>query len=319
MMLPAEMGKQPSMKKTKRDRQSISLFILLFMLITCSPLWSRQVAVLESDEVSVYYDEPLSSAAREVAHIYPAVRAELEATLMWKVDFRPTVLLVSDRETFSRMAGSSLFVAYALPEKMLIVIDYSRMNTEPFTLAPTLKHELCHLLLHRSIQKSHLPRWLDEGVCQWASGGFAEFITGRRQSALSWAAVSGRFIMLDALERNFPEDEQSLALAYEESRSLVEYIVATFGRNGILNILEAMKNGQGVNNAIGMSLGISLEELERRWQESQRNWTAIISYLVVNLYTILFVCAALLTIAIYIRVLIRKKRFKDEEDDSPVP
>jgi hypothetical protein len=318
MVLPAEMGKPPSMKKTKRDRQSISMFILLFMLITCSPLWSRQLAVLESNMVSVYYDEPLSSAAREVAHVYPRVRAELEAT-MWRVDFRPTVLLVSDRETFSWMAGSSLFVAYALPEKMLIVIDYSRMNTEPFSLVPTLKHELCHLFLHRSIQKSHLPRWLDEGVCQWASGGFAELITGRRQSALSWAALSGRFIMLDALVRNFPEDEQSLALAYEESRSLVEYIVATFGRNGILNILEAMKNGQGGNDAISMSLGITLEELEKRWQESQRSWTIIISYLVVNLYTILFVCAALLTIAIYIRVLIRKKRFKDEEDDSPVP
>lgn len=128
--------------------KDLTLFMTLSLLITCSPLWSRQLAVLESNMVSVYYDEPLSSAAREVTHVYPRVRAELEATLIWRVDFRPTVLLVSDRETFSWMAGSSLFVAYALPEKMLIVIDYSRMNTEPFTLAPTIKHELCHLLLH---------------------------------------------------------------------------------------------------------------------------------------------------------------------------
>ena len=299
--------------------QSISLFILLFILITCSPLWSRQLGVIETNEVSVYYDEPLALAAQEVAHVYPTVRSELETTLMWKVDFKPMVLLVSDRETFSRMAGSSLFVAYALPEKMLIVIDYSRMNTEPFTLAPTLKHELCHLLLHASIQKAPLPRWLDEGVSQWASGGFAELITGRRQSALSWAALSGRFISLNALAHNFPQDEQSLALAYEESRSLIEYIVATFGRNGILNILQAMKNGRGVNDAISISLGISPDELETQWQQSQRSWTAIISYLVVNLYTILFVFMALLTIAIYIRVLIRKRRFKDEEEDSYIP
>ena len=299
--------------------QSISLFILLFILITCSPLWSRQLGVLESNEVSVYYDKPLAQAAQEVAHIYPTVRSELETTLMWKVDFKPTVLLVSDRETFSMMAGSSLFVAYALPEKMLIVIDYSRMNTEPFTLAPTLKHELCHLLLHASIQKAPLPRWLDEGVSQWASGGFAELITGRRQSALSWAALSGRFITLNALAHNFPQDEQSLALAYEESRSLIEYIVATFGRNGILNILQAMKNGREVNDAISISLGISPDELETQWQQSQRSWTTIISYLVVNLYTILFVFMALLTIAIYVRVLIRKRRFKDEEEDPYIP
>jgi Peptidase MA superfamily len=319
MVQKAGMGRQPNTKETKRDMQSISLLILLSILITCSPLWSGQLGVLESNEVSVYYDEPLALAAQEVAHVYPTVRAELETTLMWKVDFKPAVLLVSDRETFSRMAGSSLFVAYALPEKMLIVIDYSRMNTEPFTLAPTLKHELCHLLLHASIQKVPLPRWLDEGVSQWASGGFAELITGRRQSALSWAALSGRFISLNALAHNFPQDEQSLALAYEESRSLIEYIVATFGRNGILNILQAMKNGRGVNDAISISLGISPDELETQWQQSQRSWTVIISYLVANLYTILFIFMALLTIAIYIRVLIRKRRFKDEEDNAAIP
>jgi MFS family permease len=194
------------------------------------------------------------------------------------------------------------------------------MNTEPFTLGTTLKHELCHLLLSRFIQTTRLPRWLDEGVCQWASGGLAELVTGSRKSVLAWAALSGSFIALNALSLNFPQDEQSLALAYEESRSVVEYIVSRFGKNGILNILDAMKNGQGVTDAVSMSLGMSIWELERQWQGSQRRWTAVIAALVANLYTILFVFGALLTMAVYIRLVIRKRRFKDEEeDDSSAP
>ena len=294
--------------------------LILFLCITSNALHAQKLSVLESDGVRVYFDAPHTLAAQEVAQLYPTVKAELETMLTWKVDFRPTVLLVPDRNTFVSMAGSPLIVAYAIPQKMLIVIDYSRMNTEPFTLGTTLKHEMCHLLIHRFIQTTRLPRWLDEGVCQWASGGLAELVTGSRKSALAWAALSGGYIPLNALSLNFPQDEQSLVLAYEESRSVVEYIVSRFGKNGILNILDAMKNGQDVNAAVSMSLAISIGDLERQWKGSQQRWTAVISALVANLYTIIFVFGALLTLAVYMRLVIRKRRLKDEEeDDSSAP
>ena len=217
---------------------------------------------------------------------------------------------------FAEMSGSPLIVAYAVPEKMLIVIDFSRMNTEPFTLAATLEHELCHLLLHRCIHSDQLPRWLDEGVSQWASGGLAEIVTGGKKSALGWASLSGGFIPFNALSSEFPQDERSLTLAYEESRSVVEYIVSSFGKRDLLNILDAMKKGRDVNDAVAMSLGMSLGELEKKWQESQRSWTAVISVLVANLYTILFAFGALLTLAVYIRLVIRKRRLSDEEEEE---
>lgn len=306
---PARRGKRHVL------RAGLSFLLPLFLMV-CLPLHARQLSWLEGVGVSVAFDAPLSGAAREVARLYPVVRSELETTLGRTVDFRPSVLLVADRRTFAQMAGSTLFVAYALPERLLVVIDASRMSTEPTSLAPTLKHELCHLLLHRSLREAPLPRWLDEGVCQWASGGFAELVSGRRQSALAWAALTGTFIPLKDLEQGFPDDEHSLALAYEESRGLIEYIVATYGRSGILNILEALGSGYAVNDAVGTGLGIPLDVLEQRWQKSQRTWTVVLSSLAVHLYTLLFVCAALLTIAAYIRVLIRKRRLKDEEEEE---
>jgi hypothetical protein len=300
------------------DRHSLTVFCiltLLFLLVS-TPLWSRPFSMLETDKVIVYFQEPLAPVAREVTRIFPKIEGELESTLSWKIDFKPNVLLVPDRETFSMMAESSLFVAYALPGKLLIVIDCSRMNQDPFTLAVTLKHELCHLLLHSTIQRPNLPLWLDEGVCQWASGGFTELVTGRGASSLTWAALSGSFITLDALSSRFPEDEQGITLAYEESRSIVSFIVAGFGRNGILNILQALRDGHTMKDAVPVSLGITLEDLEKRWQGSQNNWLVLITSIMGNLYTILFIGAALLTIAVYLRVLVRKRRFRDEEPDA---
>jgi hypothetical protein len=290
--------------------------LLILLCIISSTLHAKQLSRLETEGVSVYFDKPQALAARQVIQLYPTVKAELETTLAWKVDFKPAVLLAPDRKTFANMAGSPLIVAYALPEKMLIVIDYSRMNTEPFTLATTLEHEMCHLLLHRYIQITPFPRWLDEGVCQWASGGLSELVTGNRRSALAWVSLSGGFIPLNSLSLSFPQDEQSLALAYEESKSVVEYIISNFGKKGLLNILNAMRNKEDVNDAVSMSLGMSIEGLDKRWQASQRSWTFIISALVANLYTILFVIGALLTLAVYMRLIIRKRRFRDEEEDE---
>jgi hypothetical protein len=307
------------MKNTGNNFPWIVIFLIILLCIISSTLNAKQLSRLETDTVSVYYDEPQALAARQVIQLYPIVKAELETTLTWKVDFKPAVLLAPDRKTFASMAGSPLIVAYAVPEKMLIVIDFSRMNTAPFTLATTLNHEMCHLLLHRYIQATPLPRWLDEGVCQWASGGLSELVTGNRRSALAWDSLSGGFIPLNSLSLSFPQDEQSLALAYEESKSVVEYIISSFGKKGLLDILNAMKNKEDVSDAVSLSLGMSIEGLDKRWQASQRSWTVVIAALAANLYTILFVFGALLTLAIYMRLIIRKRRFRDEEEDEKEP
>jgi hypothetical protein len=287
----------------------------LSCLITV-PLYSRQLQVLESEAVNVYFEKPLVPEAQKIVQIYPKLKSELESSLAWKADFKPNILLVPDAETFSMMAANASFVAYALPGKMLIVINNDRMNKEPYLLPLTLKHELCHLLLHRYIRSSSLPRWLDEGVCQWISGGFTELITGRKPPDLAWAALSGRFIPLEKITFNFPEDDLSLSLAYEESRSIVDFLVKNYGKNGILNILQSLRDDHDMKDAVPISIGISLNELEQKWQENQSSTVILMTYLMGNIYTVLFLFAALLTIAIYIRVLIKKRRFKDTEPSS---
>lgn len=281
-----------------------------------APICAQNVSAIKTDSFVILFDKTLEFAAREVVSIYPDIKKELESTLLWSIDFRPTIALVKSQDQFVQMAGHKSYVAYAVPKKQLIVIDYSRMNILPFTLTITLKHELCHLLLHNHIQKVHLPKWLDEGVSQWMSDGIAEIMTGRRGTVLKWAAITGRFIRLEALTNHFPQNERDLILAYEQSKTLVEYIIANYGRNAIFNILEAMKDGLEADKAIEMSLLMSIDDLENNWQKDQRSWTTLFSYIVANIYTVIFICAALLTTALYIRMMLRKKRLSAEDEDE---
>jgi hypothetical protein len=291
--------------------QSFLLFIFLF-LILLNPLPAEN-KVLQTEEVVVIFEEHQAGAAEEVAKVYPSVKSELAENLEWKVDFMPTVLLDRGGETIKRNTGSDIFVAYAVPQRNLIVLDTSRVYAKPFSLESTLKHELCHLLIHRNIER--LPRWLDEGVCQWASGGIAEFMTEDGKRALQNATVSGRLIGIRELVRFPPED---IILAYEESKSIVEYIESEFGKRGILQILAYLKEGYSLDDSIQKGLAVTTSELDEKWQaylKKRRGW---FSYLSRNLYGILFFIAALATVYGFMRMLKKKKEHIDEPEDEDI-
>ena len=205
-----------------------------------------------------------------------------------------------------------------MPEKNLIVIDYSRMNIHPFTLSITLKHELCHLLLHQHISREKLPKWLDEGICQWVSDGIGELFVNQNISGLDAAILSGRIIPFKKLTDYFPQEKASLMLAYEQSKSVVGYIERQYGNSAILNLLEHLKNGATVEEAVKESLGISFERLEMQWLdylESTPRWLVFLAH---NIYGILFFLAAVLTFLGFIRLLRRRKRVYEqwkEEDE----
>ncbi|MEE9610833.1 MAG: peptidase MA family metallohydrolase [Desulfatiglandales bacterium] len=296
-------------------KRGVLFSLIFFFTVLLQPLGAQKTRALQNKEVIVLFEEPLQFAAEEVINIYSVVKKELEKTFGWRVDFRPTVFLIKDSGTFQRVAGSDLIVAFANAQRNHIVIDYSKMKVHPFTVEITLKHELCHLLLHHHIERENLPRWLDEGIAQWVSGGIAEIIMNQKRSILDEATLTGRYIRIRALTKRFPQERKSLFLAYEESKSLVEYMVANFGRDGILAVLTHLRDGEKVDTALLKGLSISFDELERKWKNHLRKRITWLTYLINYLYEILFFLAALTMIYGFIRVWIKKRRYRDDEED----
>ncbi|MBW1981793.1 MAG: hypothetical protein JRJ12_11290 [Deltaproteobacteria bacterium] len=297
----------------------LSRILCLFLAaISLSPPVANAVEVYPSREklLTVVFDDHLESAAEQISAIYPRIAAELESFLTWRIDFRPTIYLTQKAESFQRLAGSDLFTAVAIPRKDLIVIDYPKMHATPFLLTATLKHELCHLLLHRHIARDNLPRWLDEGIAQWVSDGVSEMVSGGDRITLRNAILRRNHIPLWKLTSNFPQDRRSLMLAYEESKSVVSYVNATYGKKAIINLLRQMKNGSTIEAAVEKSLDTTLEKLERDWLANIKRSTSWYTYLAVHLYELLFFFGAVLTIWAFVKLVILRKRYEQEPEDE---
>ncbi|MCD6307013.1 MAG: hypothetical protein J7M32_12115 [Deltaproteobacteria bacterium] len=299
--------------QTPKCRTAFFLFFLFLLVLFHETLWAEGSYLLEGNGIRILFEPSQESVARDLVQIYPEVREELRQTLRWDLALNPSVRLVQDTRIFRRWVESPLTVAFAVPAKRLVVMDASRMNVHPFTLRNTFKHELCHLLLHRHIESDRLPRWLDEGIAQWVSDGALDILLDQKRSVLNRIALRGRFIPLASLTRGFPRNDQAMILAYEESRSFIDYLIGISGTEGVLTLLQAMKEGDPVEDAVFKAYALSLGQLEREWQRSLKDRMSWFTFLSYYLYEILFVLAALMSVYGFIRIMIRKRRRMKED------
>ncbi len=291
-------------------------FFLPALFLLCLPVSAAEREVLRANNLTVVFPSSLRTCADEVLSLFPSVCGELKDHLGFEVDFHSTVVLVADSSEFERMTGSSMVVALAVPRRYMILIDRPRSISHPHRLHALLKHELCHLLLHDRIPGGSLPRWLDEGVAQWVSGGFAEVVLPRRGSVLDESFISGRIIPLQSLSRGFYGDERSVLLAYEQSLSLVQFIVDRYGTDGLLSLLKGLAEGASFEDALLENLSLTTASLEEAWIEDLKGKGVWVALLIGHLYEILFVLGAAVLAAGFVRH-IRKKRAQMEALDDP--
>jgi hypothetical protein len=150
-------------------------------------------------------------------------------------DQKPLIVMINNRNRFLQTTDHPLTIAYAIPKRNLIVIDYSRVVTTPFSLETTLTHEFCHLLLHEHIP--NIPRWLDEGLCQWASGGVDEIIYNLRQSQLNQRQSLVILFLLKVWIQNFQDQIRPAFLHMSKAKVLLFISCAILERINFSNLL----------------------------------------------------------------------------------
>jgi len=293
----------------------VCLLIFAFLPVLTGLLHSQPIHVLERRDLTVLYETSLTGGAEEAVELYEGVRKDVEKRLGLEVTFVPSILLIKNTETFRKMAGSDLIVAFAVPEKTLMVIDHSRMKVNPFSLAVTMKHELCHLVVHHYLRGRRIPKWFDEGIAQWVSEGIGEIMIEQKKPLLNEAVLAGKIIPMRALSVYFPGDRESLLLAYEQSQSLVTYMVEKYGTESILNILEGVKEGNTWEDAVWGALGVSFLDLEDGWHHHLKKKLTWFTYVVNNLYEILFFLAALASVIGFLRAYLRKRAYMREQEE----
>ncbi|RMG66663.1 MAG: hypothetical protein D6710_12295, partial [Nitrospirae bacterium] len=223
-----------------------------------------------------------------------------------------SIVLYQNHLDFVKVARTDMIMAFAVPSRSLVVIDYSKMK-EPFSLEDTLKHELAHLALNST---GRFPRWFDEGVAQWVAGGFNEFYPLKKRGMLRAALSSGRLIPFWRLSQVFPSDKNSLMLAYEESKSFIEYFIKKYGEGGLITLIQRASRGEDVENVMAEVSGLPFRELVKDWEEQLKSSYTWVHFISNNIYEILFFFGALITVAGFVLLLVKKRRYVDEDLDE---
>lgn len=281
-----------------------------------APSWR----VLEDGRVRVLFLLSDEDFARYLIGKFPEAVQEIHASLGRGLRARPTVLLIPSRAAFESMVGAEPIAAFAEPSRERIVINLEAFQSSRAALYDVFKHEICHLVLHQDLREENLPKWLDEGVCQWVSGSLGEFLEGRDLSTVR-LAITRSPIPLRWLATRFPSRSPgALFQAYEESRLFVEFLAGRRGPEGLPSLLDALAAGMSVDEALKRVFAAGLEELEKEWLEGLKPGTAWFIWISSYFSELLFIFAGLLTMAAGIRLWVRKRRRLrdyDAEDDPP--
>jgi len=295
--------------------------MLLALLLALRPAYARDEDIgkelkrLYSEAAMVTHSDGLEPASRQVISLYPKLLEDTEDSLGIKMPPGKTHITVLNDSQFNAVSGNSFVMALAIPSNRTIVLNYDALNADPQVLRATLKHEISHLLIHSAAGGS-IPRWLDEGISQWASGGHSEIRQTGRSWPLSRAALTGRLMPLGSLAGSFPGDEQGIVLAYQQSLSAVDLMVSEYGPDIIRNILTDTAKGSLIQDSFYRRSGLSLDDFAKYWEDSLRKNSSIISFFKAHFYEVLFLLASIALTLGFIMAYWRIRTYRDPEEES---
>jgi tetratricopeptide (TPR) repeat protein len=244
--------------------------------------------------------KPDFAAAKQMSE---KIRRELSVEKTMDRGYSSKFVISYDAEVKSHLAGdilSTLEDAYTIVGRDLMVFPYSRITVilytkkdyKAVTLGPdwsgglydgkirlpvggaqeltdqlkgVLFHEYTHVVV-QEITHGNCPTWLNEGLAE---------LEGRKQynhpmSELGKAAKSGNYLTFDRLENGFTSlGTREAALAYQQSYSLVNFMVSSYGWPKVTELLKHLGAGEKIEEAakkVMADFGLDFSGIVEEWK-----------------------------------------------------
>ncbi len=128
-------------------------------------------------------------------------------------------------------------------------------------------HELTHWIVGQITFNDFgagLPTWLDEGLATYGEGQ----LSPDYQSALDSAIRSNQLISVRSLSSPFSAIAQQALISYGESNSIVTFMINSYGKAKMRELLGVFQQGSGYDDALMKVYGFDQDGLDKLWRKS---------------------------------------------------
>jgi len=288
-----------------------SFFLLLLIFFCLYHAGAMQVEgdvqfnALEKNNIRIVYSPADSNNAKQALEIIGKYYEEISIDLLITEMETIIVFIAPSRRNFREYLKGQLpkwTGAFASPAVNTMYIRSPRWDVNN-DFKTSLVHELFHLLLHQKMGITEIPRWLDEGLAIFYSGDNRWIMS----TALSKALATHSLIPLSQIDDVLKFHRAKAELAYQESYSAVQYLLATYDIDAVLKILDGLKSNKDINTCFKSATGSSFHEYELEWInyiKKHYKWTWISDF---DEYIWIFIILLFLLAGIIIRLRNRQK------------
>ncbi len=288
---------------------------ILIIIATLFLLSENISAELKDDLIIRPYFELVAPSAVYLPTVDSAVndaRQSLKQLLRDTLDYIPRIYITESLDKFKKLVGSNFpdwGAAAAIPHKKMVVIKSPLRFNVGKSLSTLVEHEYAHLAVQDRLYLNHPPRWLDEGICMYISAEWS----WEDNFAMSRASVFGNFIPLRELDRVNSFVREKAHVAYAQSYMAVYYIIETYGLDAFNRLLDGIKDGLSMDQALMISIGGDYEAFEKELGQYLEKRYNILTLLGDMRY--LWIFLAILIIVGFIMSLIRRKKGYDRLEE----
>jgi hypothetical protein len=207
-----------------------------------------------------------------------------------------TMVIAPDNAFFHQITSGQIpewGIGAADPVRKVVYLKSRRISGSGNT-RKVMVHELSHVLLGMVVGEGEVERWFDEGfaLLQADEGEWQDRVR------VSKALLFSEPIPLDEIDDVLTFQRDRAALAYEESRAAVEFLVRRFGRRILADIPWNLRSGLSMEESISRSTGLTWDEFQRQWLsdlENRYRWYVFLDFpLVFSILLVLLFFMALI-------------------------
>lgn len=260
----------------------LAVFVITFFINF--NLASFALEQISKNNIIVHYDKKNEKLAKHILEISENAGESVSLKTGIKYDKPLTIKISQSKNDFNSELGiKNLDIqGVAISDLGYVILNpdniFKSSSDDIFKL---LEHEFSHIFLGDYISHSSdlsFPRWLNEGIAQYVSGGMSELYSFSYQNSLQSAFIANKVLPFSLLINTFPGTRDNFTLAYAQSISMTQYLVDKYGEENLRVLINNIKKEENFYKAFSNTYSTEFNQIEREWLDEKRQSNYTIDY-----------------------------------------